>query len=148
MIHPPASTLITLQQKQLIRISFECVQEYSYTLTKLFYGRLFELQPATRLMFRNSIEEQSRKLLDTLAIVINALDDFECLRPMLAELGRRHVTYGVQAEHYEIVRTALLWALAQALEQEFDAETRAAWDHMLRAISAAMLDEHTPTSGR
>ncbi len=59
---------------------------------------------------------------------------------MLAELGRRHVNYGVQPYQYEKLRSALLWALGQALGLEFDPETRAAWDQLLSLISAVMLE--------
>lgn len=135
----PELLALTPQQKRLVRESFQTVQEYSNSLTKLFYGRLFELAPSVRRLFASDLSEQSRKLLEMLATVVNALDRFEELRPQLAELGRRHVTYGARPEHYDVVRVALLWALAQALEHEFDRDTRHAWDQMLRAISAAMV---------
>jgi hemoglobin-like flavoprotein len=136
---PPAS-ILTSQQKRLIKQSFESVQGYSTSLTKLFYGRLFELRPEVRPMFKSSLEDQSRKLLDMLVIIIEALDDFEVLRPRLADLGRKHLEYGAMPEHYDVVRIALVWALAQALEFEFDAETKAAWNQMLNAVAAAMLE--------
>jgi hemoglobin-like flavoprotein len=62
------------------------------------------------------------------------------LLPGLAELGRRHLSYGVKPYHYEKLRSALLWALGQALGLEFDTETRAAWEQLLSLISAVMLD--------
>jgi hemoglobin-like flavoprotein len=129
------------RQKRLVRESFASVADYSTSLTKLFYGRLFELAPGVRGLFKVSLEEQSKKLLEMLATIVNALDHPEDLRPRLAELGRKHVTYGVKPEHYELVRKALLWALAQALEGEFDPETKDAWDQLLRAVATAMLEE-------
>jgi hemoglobin-like flavoprotein len=133
-------SILTSQQTRLVRQSFESIEEYSNSVVKLFYGRLFELEPAARALFKGSIEDQSRKLLDMLRNIVAALDDFEHLRPTLAELGRKHVTYNVKPEHYEVLRLALLWAFARALDVEFDPETKAAWDRMLRAVSAAMLE--------
>src|SRR5215470_1373332 len=133
---------LTPRQKRLVRESFESVQGYSNSLTKLFYGRLFEIAPGVRPLFKHSLEEQSRKLLAMLGAIVDALDHLEELRPQLVELGRKHVTYGAKPEHYEAMRTALLWALAQALDFEFDSETRLAWDQMLRVVAATML-EHT-----
>lgn len=135
----PEPSPLTLQEKRLIRQSFESLQEYSTSVVLLFYGRLFELEPAARGLFKTGLPEQSRKLLDMLTTVVLALDNFEQLRPTLAELGRKHVTYGALPSHYESLRQALLWAMAHALEGGFDRETKAAWDHVLRAISAAML---------
>ena len=131
---------LTPQQQRLVRESFAVVQDYASSLTKLFYGRLFELEPGVRGLFKPSLDEQSRKLFEMLATAVGALDRFEELRPALADLGRRHIGYGATPAHYDVVRVALLWALAQALEHDFDRETRGAWDQMLRAISAAMLD--------
>ena len=139
--------ILTPQQKRLIKQSFESIQDYSNALTKLFYGRLFELRPDLRPMFKINLEDQSRKLLDMLVVIVEALDDFDSLRPRLAELGRKHVTYGVVSEHYQIVRSALLWAVGQALEIEFDTDTKAAWNQMLGAVADAMLEGIESCSG-
>lgn len=137
---PDATSVVSPRQTRLIRQSLESLEDYSNSLTKLFYGRLFELAPSTRYLFKVSLEEQSRKLLEMLVTAAEALDDFESLRPRLTELGRKHVAYGAKPEHYDVLRTALLWALAQALEQEFDPDTKAAWEQMLRVISDTMLE--------
>jgi hemoglobin-like flavoprotein len=139
MSHSTASGL-TSKQKRLVQQSFESIKDYSTSLTKLFYGRLFEIRPEIRPMFKISLDDQSRKLLDMLVVIIEALDDFEALRPRLVELGRKHVQYGVKPEHYDLVRTSLVWAIGQALELEFDAETKAAWNQMLTVVAETMLE--------
>src|SRR5215831_8959514 len=59
--------ILTPRQKRLVRESFESVADYSTSLTKLFYGRLFEVAPGVRGLFKISLEEQSKKLLEMLA---------------------------------------------------------------------------------
>jgi len=137
---PAPNLLLSTKQKRLVRDSFESVQAYGISVVVLFYGRLFEIAPETRALFQIDIREQSKKLAETLRTTIEALDRFEELLPALAELGRKHVGYGVQSYHYEKLRSALLWALGQALGLEFDRETRTAWDQLLSMISAVMLD--------
>lgn len=132
--------LLSPKQKRLVRESFESVQAYGTSVVVLFYGRLFELAPEARDLFKIDIREQAKKLVDTLRTTIEALDHFEALLPVLAEMGRKHAGYGVQAYQYEKLRSALLWALGQALGLQFDPETRAAWDQLLSVISAVMLD--------
>jgi nitric oxide dioxygenase len=122
------------RQKRLVRESFESLREYSDAVVLLFYGRLFELAPEVRGLFKIEIREQARKLLDMLRSMVDALDRFEELRPQLAELGRKHAGYHVQPEHYQVLVTALMWAFGQALGMEFDRETRAAWEHLLSAV--------------
>jgi hemoglobin-like flavoprotein len=131
---------LSAKQKRLVRDSFESMREYETSVVVLFYGRLFEIAPETRALFKIDIRQQSKKLLDTLTTAVDALDRFEELAPFLAELGRKHVAYGVQQEQYEQLRSAFLWALSQALGLEFDQETRAAWDQLLSAVSAVMQD--------
>src|SRR5262245_14805175 len=98
---PPTIPTLTPAQKRLVRESFESASYYSVALTKLFYGRLFELEPTVRLLFKGNLEEQSLKLLDMLRTVVDALDRFAEVRPLLVELGRKHVTYGARPAHYE-----------------------------------------------
>jgi nitric oxide dioxygenase len=123
-----------------VRESYASLAEYQDSVVVLFYGRLFEIAPETRRLFKIDIREQSHKLMETLRIVVDALDRFEGLRPHVAELGRKHVTYGVQPNQYEKLRLALMWAMGQALGIEFDRETRAAWESLLETISAVMLE--------
>jgi nitric oxide dioxygenase len=130
---------LNAQQKRLVRQSFESLEEYSDTVVRLFYGRLFEIAPQVRGLFHIDLREQSRKLQDMLATIVNALDRFDELQPVLVELGRRHVGYGVLPEHYDALRLALLWALGHALNSEFDSETKAAWDQLLRSVASTML---------
>ena len=129
---------LSSRQKRMIRESFESIEEYEDSVVLLFYGRLFELAPEVRPLFKIEIREQAHKLMEMLRTVITALDRFDELRPQFAELGRRHLDYGAKPEHYEVLSSSLLWAMGQALGPEFDPETKAAWKSVLTAISAAM----------
>jgi len=104
----------------------------------VFYRRLFELEPRLRPLFKNDIESQSRKLMDTLSASLEMLDQPERLTAELEALGARHVGYGVRDEHYAIVGRALLDMLTEVLGDEFTLETRAAWAELYRLISETM----------
>lgn len=126
-------------QGDLIRASFALIRQAPEAIILLFYGRLFELNPELRNLFKIDMRVQSRKLIDTLATVVQAADDLEKIAPMVRALGRRHVTYGVQPQYYETLRSALLWAMGQALQEDFDPETRKAWSNLLENISKEMI---------
>jgi hemoglobin-like flavoprotein len=91
-------------------------------------------------MFKIGMPEQARKLMATLTTLVDSLDRFEELRQDLADLGRRHADYKVEPAHYQLLVTALMWAFGQALDLEFDRETRTAWEHLLGAVSAIMIE--------
>ncbi len=130
---------LTSKQKHLVRESFASIQEYSDSVVTLFYGRLFELAPQVRSLFKIEIRAQSAKLMETLTSLVDALDRFEELRGPLIEMGRRHVGYRVEPAHYEVLVVALTWAFAQALGVEFDRQTRSAWEQLLKEVSGVMI---------
>lgn len=139
-MNPTPPPFLSTRQKQLIRESFDTVSEYSDSVVLLFYGRLFEIAPEVRGLFKVEIREQARKLLATLSLFVDSLDRFEQIRPQLIELGHRHAGYEVKPEHYDALLNALMWAFGQALGVEFSRETRAAWTALLKAVSAVMLE--------
>src|SRR5438874_1225202 len=97
------STAMRSKQIALVQASFAQVLPIADTAAALFYGRLFELDPSLRPMFTGDMEEQGRKLMTTLKVVVNGLTRLEQLVPAVQSLGRRHAGYGVQDQHYDTV---------------------------------------------
>lgn len=129
---------MTIEQKHLIRKSFQAVERAPVVAALVFYRRLFELEPRLRPMFKNDIEAQARKLMETLSAAVGMLDSPERLTAELEALGARHVGYGVRDEHYAIVGLALLDMLAEVLGEQFTAETGAVWADLYRIVSETM----------
>lgn len=134
-----AALNLTVKQELLIRQSLETLSEFSDSVLLLFFDRLFEVDPGARQLFRIPIEQQAQKLMEMIITIVEMLDRFDELVPQLRDLGRRHVSYGVYPAQYRILQEALLWAMAQVLESEFNDETHAAWDKLLTAVSEAMI---------
>jgi hemoglobin-like flavoprotein len=103
-----------------------------------FYARLFELDPALRMLFPLDVRAQTTKLMQTLAVAIASLDRLETLTPALELLGRRHVGYGVHDSHYETVGRALLDTLAGAFGGAFTEDVRLAWTETYTALAGVM----------
>jgi len=131
---------MTTCEKQLVRQSFEVIRSEAGPLSLLFYGRLFELDPRLRPMFHGDIRRQGLKLMQMIAAAVEGLDDLEALTPVLHALGQRHVSYGVVAQHYDLVAQALVWALTQALEALPDSDVISAWRTLIGEVSARMLE--------
>src|SRR5262245_43469741 len=94
---------------------------------RLFYERLFEMDPSLKRMFRSDMDQQGEKLMQVIDAAINGLALFEQIRSSIQELGRRHANYGVKDHHYGTVGAALLWALGKSLGPEFTPQVRHAW---------------------
>jgi hemoglobin-like flavoprotein len=134
------ASAMTPDQCRLVRHTLDRLRALAGPFSLLFYGRVFELDPSARRLFHNDLVVQGRKVMDTLDWVADSLRQVDSMRGRLAELGRKHASYGVRPEQYEIVTAALLWALAQALGPDFDRPTQEAWGLALTEISAAMKD--------
>lgn len=139
---------MTAQHTTLVRDSFEGIREMASPVILLFYGRLFDLDPSLRAMFKIDMRTQAEKLTNMLATLVDSLDRMDELRPMLRELGVRHADYGVQPEHYRTLNSALLWAFGQALDQDFQPDVRQAWSALLSEVEAAMLGAPEPVTSR
>src|SRR5438045_1456759 len=103
---------MTPHQINLIKSSWKTVCTLDpVTVGGLFYNRVFEIAPAVKAMFRQPMDEQSKKLFATLSFVISKLDKLDDIVAEVIKLAKRHVNYGVKPAHYAIVGQALLWTL-------------------------------------
>ena len=132
---------MTPTQIDLIRASWTKVEPIADTAAQLFYGRLFELDPRTKVLFRRTdMEAQRRNLTQTLTVVVKSLDKLDSIVPAVQALGRRHAGYGVRAEDYDTVGAALLWTFEQGLGPDFDDATREAWAAAYGLLASVMID--------
>lgn len=117
---------MTPRQIALVRQSWVKVQPIADEAARLFYGRLFEIEPGARARFRGDMREQEHKLMTMLAVAVHALERIDSLAT-LQDLGMRHARRAAPPEHYGAVGEALLWTLEQGLGDAFTAEVREAW---------------------
>jgi hemoglobin-like flavoprotein len=132
---------MTPTQVKLIQESFAKVAPISEQAAAMFYGRLFEIAPEVKPLFRGDMTEQGRKLMRTLAVVVNALGDLGAILPAAGALARRHVDYGVRPEHYAPVGAALLWTLERGLGSEWRPALADAWAAAYGTLSDFMVGE-------
>jgi hemoglobin-like flavoprotein len=131
---------MTPEQIRLVQSSFAKVAPIADTAAALFYGRLFEIDPSLRFMFHGDIEEQGRKLMSILQVAVSNLHRLDTIIPAVKALGVRHVRYGVEDRHYDIVAGALLWTLEKGLADDFTPATRDAWVVAYTVLANTMKD--------
>jgi hemoglobin-like flavoprotein len=132
---------MTPHQIALVQASFVKVAPIADAAAGLFYGRLFEIAPEVKPMFKGDIAEQGRKLMATLGVVVKGLSNLEAVLPAAKALAVKHVAYGVKPEHYVPVGEALMWTLDEGLGDDFTPETRQAWLAAYGTLSAVMIKE-------
>ena len=128
-------------QIKLVQESFAKVAPISEQAAVIFYDRLFELAPQVRAMFPNDMTEQRKKLMATLAVVVNGLANLETVLPAASALAKRHVAYGARPAHYPVVGGALLWTLEKGLGEAWTPDIAAAWTAAYGILSGYMISE-------
>jgi hemoglobin-like flavoprotein len=125
----------------LVQSSFAKVVPIADAAAELFYGRLFEIAPEVKPLFRGDMREQGRKLMTTLGVVVSGLKNLDAILPAAKALAVRHVGYGAAAAHYQPVGEALIWTLEKGLGEGFSADVRDAWLAAYGALSGVMIAE-------
>ncbi len=106
---------------------------------RMFYGRLFQLDPSLRPLFHADMKRQGEKLLATLDSIVASLDDLSGLMPVARALASRHVGYGAQPAHYDTVGEALVWAVGQIVGPDFTEADRQAWRRAYAGLAGEMV---------
>lgn len=129
---------MTPEQLVLVKESWAMVVPIKEQAAELFYGKLFELDPALKPMFKGNMQEQGRKLTAMINTAVNGLDRLEAIVPAVQDLGRRHVAYGVTDSHYDTVGTALIWTLEKGLGPVFTPACKEAWVSVYGVLAGTM----------
>jgi hemoglobin-like flavoprotein len=130
--------MLTYEQIILVRESWGQVVPIADKAAELFYGKLFELEPALKPMFKGDMTEQGQKLMRMISIAVDNLDKLNDILPALQDLGVQHLQYGVMNTHYDTVGEALLWMLGQGLGDAFTMEVMCAWTDVYNLLANTM----------
>jgi nitric oxide dioxygenase len=130
---------MTPEKIALVKSSFADVAKIAEPAAALFYGRLFDVAPSVRTLFKGEMAAQGRKLMAAIAMVVGSLDRPDQILPQLEHLARRHVAYGAEEAHYAVVGDTLIWTLEQGLGEAFTPAVRQAWTEAYAALSGAMI---------
>lgn len=130
--------MMTSTDTALVRQSFARLAPIAPQAAAIFYGQLFQRDPALRRLFRGDMAAQGDRLMAMIGAAVQLLDRPTQLQGVLRELGARHAGYGVDAPHYATVGAALLDTLAIGLGDAFTPEVRAAWTRLYGVVSQAM----------
>ena len=129
---------MTPEKIQLVKSNWEKVAQISEQAAELFYGRLFELDPSLRSLFKGDMKEQGRKLMQMIGVAVANLHQLDQVLVPVQELGKRHVGYGVKDSQYETVGTALIWTLEQGLGEDFTPQAKESWIETYQTLSDVM----------
>ena len=129
---------MTKIEHMIIKNSFSQVLPISEAAAKLFYLKLFELDPKLKKLFSTDLDEQGTKLICLIENAIHFFDNHELLIPTLKALGARHVNYNVKPADYDTAQQAMIWMLEQVLDKDFTPRVQNAWETFFIFLSETM----------
>jgi hemoglobin-like flavoprotein len=127
-----------VDQITLVQDTFDKIRPISEKAAKLFYNRLFELDPSLKSLFKGDMKTQGKMLMQMLDYAITGLDRLDTIVLAIQNLGICHAGYGVKDEYYETVGEALLWTLEQGLGKDFTPDVKDAWVEAYKLLSDIM----------
>jgi hemoglobin-like flavoprotein len=132
--------MLTKTEISLIKKSWGIVRKISPSIIgDVFYSKLFYDNPELRKMFPQDMENQYKKIIDMLSMIVARLEKPDELKGEIVDMARRHEGYGVKPHHYNLVGQALLWTLQKALGKEWNDEMSAAWINCYAILSGTMI---------
>lgn len=132
---------MTHQEVLLVKNSWKIFQAINPVLVgDVFYTKLFMTAPKLRHLFSTSKEEQSKKLIEMLNVIVGRLNRLDELTEDIRQLALRHAGYGVKAEHYNAVGMALLWTLEKGLGKDWTKDVEDAWVACYTILADTMIN--------
>lgn len=131
---------MTPEQLELVGRTAEQLEESGEPFGSVFYDHLFAVWPDTRALFPDDLTAQRAKLVDEVVYLAEIASDLDGFLERTRQLGARHHHYGVRAEHYDFVESALMTALADVLGHGFTDEVEAAWRRLYRLVAETMME--------
>lgn len=125
----------------LLEASFTKIGANAADFSHSFYTRLFRQSPELEPLFADTDQQaQEKKLVFSLAAIVENIRNGSVLEPALKSLGARHFQVGTLEAHYPLVGQALLETFADYLGEEWTDELAAAWGEAYGAIAKIMLE--------
>ena len=125
----------------LLENSFNRVKHDAVKFSASFYSKLFHYHPELKPLFAKAdLATQEKKLVVSLAVIVENLRNPQELSMALKSLGAYHQQVGTIREHYPFVGQALVETFAEYLGGRWDTNTNKAWLDAYNLIAEIMLE--------
>ena len=103
-----------------------------------FYANMFAMRPELEGLFVNGTGAQGAMLSHMLRSVVSGLERRKHVTIGLQTMGRKHVGYGVELDHYDTFRAAMLKTISDVMGAGLTREIEESWSETLDVILGLM----------
>ena len=136
-------TVMTPAQVALVQESFANVGRQPHEAGRIFYEELFKLAPELQGLFPEDLSRHRLKFIQMLSTIVRSLDQIATISEDIVDLGRRHMSYDVEDEHYPVVGEALMATLDRLLGASLTPPVSDAWVAAYGMIARVMQESAT-----
>ena len=131
---------MTPEQLHVIEETLPQIKAQADVFAARFYEECFVLWPEARSQVQGNLSERGRALVDEFIALSTSVHDMDAFVARAHALGVQHRSHGAHRLHYDQVETALMVALAAALDSRWDEPTAQAWHRLYRLMAETMLE--------
>ncbi|MEI4800714.1 NO-inducible flavohemoprotein [Bacillus sp. NPDC077411] len=140
---------------EIVKSTVPLLQEKGVEITTRFYEIMFSEHPELLNIFNHTNQKKGRQqqaLANAVYAAANYIDNLAVIIPVVKQIGHKHRSLGIKAEHYPIVGTCLLQAIkevAHAPQEVLDAwgEAYGVIADAFISIEAEMYEEAAAKAG-
>ena len=126
----------------------------SNTIGRILFMNIFKIAPGAVELFPfakgdahmwrpgSPLEVHALKVVETVATAVSLLKDLDTLVPILQGLGLKHVGYGVEKAHYDVVGQAFIATLEVALARHFTEPVKNAYLKVWTIVRDTMISDN------
>jgi len=136
------SSIMNIEQKQLIKATIPILQSSGEILTDYFYKRMFEHNPELKLVFNMGNQangKQKHALAGAVLAYAEHIENPAVLINVLKGIGNKHVSLNIQAQDYAIVGTHLIASIQEVLGDVATPELVEAWTGAYNELAEIMI---------
>lgn len=125
----------------VVQESFEAVKLNSNRFTRVFYDRLFELQPEAKEYFSKDIRDQRKRFFKAMEFIIFHIDEPHLVVAKVNKVKFWPDIYNVKKDGHYIFFSTFIYTLSAALGSDFTPYVRHCWvefcEHLDRILEGA-----------
>lgn len=134
-----SNQVISQVQAKDLKGSFDRIKDANIDFVEDFYAALFKNAPHLYHLFPDEMEEQAQKLNEVLETVVRTIEYPERLIAPVTTLAKRHVGYGVEKEHYDLVKSTMIQTMVDKTPGGLSDSEVEAWEAALGVLTAMMI---------
>lgn len=127
---------------QIIKSTVPVLEVHGTAITKRFYEMMFANHPELLNIFNHANQKQGRQqaaLANAVYAAAQYIDKLETIIPVVKQIGHKHRSLGIRAEHYPIVGQNLLAAIKDVLGDAATEDILQAWAEAYGVIAGAFI---------